>query len=113
LQIEGAHKIAALLFRSAELAISSEDSKKLALSIKNLAQFYEISPNPKTIAWFQLLTIAASIYVPRVGLIAMRKANEKRQRQQQMQMQNPVAPQGPKVQAGQPPQETPGVYKYQ
>jgi hypothetical protein len=60
----------ALILKSPAMAITDDEAKRLALALKNLAQFYSITPNPQVMAWIQLLTVAASIYGPKLMILA-------------------------------------------
>jgi hypothetical protein len=61
----------ALVLKAPTFAITEDESKRLALALKNLAQHYNFGPmNPQLLAWIQLVTVAASIYGPKLMMLA-------------------------------------------
>jgi len=85
-QLEGAHKIVALLTGKHELVISKEESEALSSAITELMSQYTIEVNAKTAAYLQLLSVAGMIYGPRAYLIwAAAKERKEAQKQQPQQ----------------------------
>lgn len=72
LQVQGVHAAAAQVLRSPELEINTAESEALATALIDISQHYNIAVNPKALAWFNLISVAAFIYVPKVGAIVER-----------------------------------------
>lgn len=111
--------MAALVLKAPALVISATEAQQLAAALRNLSQYYNVVPNPKIMAWFQLLAVCAAVYGPRVAMMAMQA---KRAREDKARgfapMGNPAAngatnpqPQNRDPQPGPVPMQ--GVYKFQ
>lgn len=112
--------MAALMLRSPELVISKDEATKLAEALRNLMQYYSITPDPRVMAWLQLIGVAAVIYGPRAVLMSQRARAARAQRERgavppSMSVVNPTeAPQANRVPgAFESPPPPPGVFKFQ
>ena len=114
--------MAALVLKAPQVAINADEAMKLAAALKNLSQFYNITPNPQVMAWLQLVGVATAVYGPRVAVtIAMRKqamANSRANMQRSNDTANsapiPQPAAGSKVPgAFEAPPPMQGVYKFQ
>lgn len=56
-----------------EIELSAEESRKLTRAIKNVAQHYRYSVDPKKLALFQLLAVSGGVYGPRLMAIYRKK----------------------------------------
>lgn len=65
-----------------ELALDADESKALAGAINEVASHYDITPDPKVVAWAGLIGVCASIYGPRVAAYKMRTATEKKDKKE-------------------------------
>ena len=74
----------ALVTKNPIFVISSDEAMRLAAALKNLAQFYNMTPNPQVMAWIQLFAVAAAIYGPKLMLVAAQ------QRAQRAAAANPI-----------------------
>lgn len=79
----------ALITKEPAWAISNDDAQKLAVSIKNVAQYHSVSVDPKYMAYGQLALTAGAIYVPRALIINAKKSQAKKEAQQAQVMQAP------------------------
>ena len=74
-QVVGAHLIACKLSGNPLWQIKQSESESLVNSICDIMEMYDISPDPKTMAWAQLITVCTTVYAPRViGTIQLKKA---------------------------------------
>ena len=96
-----------------------EQAAKLAEALRNIAQYYNFAPDPRVMAWVQLLSVAAVIYGPRIVMVAQ---HSKAQRAQQsrgavppnMSVVTPAPPPKNSVPgAFDAPPPPAGVYKFQ
>lgn len=71
--------------------ITDDEARKLALAMQNVMAFHSINVNPQILAYVQLVAIAATIYGPRLMLIAAQK--------KQQQARGPIPESPMKVQA--------------
>lgn len=76
--IYGAHALMAVGLKAPEMIISEEEAKRLAGPILELQKYYKIPFDPKWAAWFQLITVAGAVYLPRMGRIASRARQQKK-----------------------------------
>lgn len=108
----------ALLLKSPHFAISADESKRLALALKNLASHYNITPNPQVMAWVQLVGVGIAIYGPRIGF-SLAQAKQRQAAQANQVTRSPVnfpttaAPVSPSADTTPGPQNPPGIYKFQ
>ncbi|WWT37957.1 assembly protein [Enterobacteria phage PRDcanary] len=72
------HMMAASALKVEELALDEKEAEALAGAVQEVASHYDISPDPKVMAWAGLIGVCASIYGPRVAAYKMRKAADKR-----------------------------------
>jgi hypothetical protein len=63
--------------KTAELALDQNESKMLAQAIADVAKFYPVAVDPKTIAWINLTMVAGMVYGPRIVAIAYKPPKEK------------------------------------
>lgn len=74
LQLQGAHKLLAMFTKQPAMQLSDDEAKKLAQAVKNVLKHHQINIAPSTLAYVQLIGVAAVIYTPRFALImAMQK----------------------------------------
>jgi len=60
-----------------ELALDSDDEKTLASAVLNVADQFDIRPDPKVEAILGLIVAAGVVYGPKVVMIRERKKEEK------------------------------------
>lgn len=68
-QLKGIHELAALYTGLPVLQLTEDESKKLAVAARDVMQYYNFMPDPKVMAWVELLGVSAVIYIPRILLI--------------------------------------------
>ena len=111
--------MAALLLRMPELVISRDEAAKLAEALRNIAQYYNFAPDPRVMAWVQLLSVAAVIYGPRIVMAAQRSKAQRAQQSRgavppNMSVVTPAPPPKNSVPgAFDAPPPPAGVYKFQ
>lgn len=69
----------AIGLKAPEFAISREEAEKLAGPIIELQKYYKVPFDPKWVAWFQLVTAAGAIYIPRAVHMGRRVQHQKQQ----------------------------------
>jgi hypothetical protein len=74
------HTSFAALSKTPELAIDEDEGRMLAAASTNVMEEFDLKPDPKTQAIVGLIIAAGTVYGPRVVMIQMRKAQEKRER---------------------------------
>ena len=65
----GAHSIIAALARCPELELEESEAKKLADKSTAVLKYYQVSLDPKKLAWLQLGMCAVEVYGPRALII--------------------------------------------
>ena len=75
-QIQGIHQIGAMVSGIPEFAISGPEAETLAVAVEGVAREYDLSIDGKTGAALQLAFACASVYGPRVFVIAKRRRAE-------------------------------------
>lgn len=75
--INGFHIALAAFTKAEELQLEDSESEALAKSVWNVAQQFDMSPDPRIIAIGGLIATAAQIYGPRIYVIADRRKKEK------------------------------------
>lgn len=60
-----------------EMELDKDESAALGLAIENVAQHYDITPDPKVMAWVGLIGTCATIYGPRAAAWRLRIGMEK------------------------------------
>ena len=83
------HAIAAAGLKTPELELDDSEAKLLAQAATSVADHYNVTVDPKIVAWVGLIGVAGSIYGPRLATIKMRKDMEQRNKQQPQQNQAP------------------------
>lgn len=78
-QITGIHQMIALFTKQADLAITPQEGKMLALAIIDVSQQYAVNINPKTLAWFNLFGAAAAIYAPKAIKFVLTQPRKQKQ----------------------------------
>lgn len=63
-----------------ELKLSPEESKQLANAVAEVNQHYNVSIDPKVMAWVGLSTTCVSIYAPRIASYKIRASFEEKKR---------------------------------
>lgn len=84
----------ALFLKNPIWQISADDSKKLAVSIKNVAQYHSVSIDPKYAAYASLAVTAFSIYAPRLAIINAQRKEAKKEAELSQQLNNAPVAQG-------------------
>ncbi len=74
------HTMGAALFAIPELSLEQKEAAQLAEAIQNVAAFYDIPADPKTIAWVNLATTGMAIYGTRAFAYRNRMMFERRAR---------------------------------
>lgn len=83
-QLQGVHKLAAMLSKNPIWEITDDESKKLAQAIKGVLKHHNIPISPVMLAYLQLAGIGTVIYAPRVAiLIAVKKMQAEQAAQHQ------------------------------
>ncbi len=72
----GVHAVMATALKMPELALSPGEAEKLAVASVTVAQQYNLSFSPATVAWIQLGLVGISIYLPRGFAIGKRLRTE-------------------------------------
>ena len=76
-QLQFAHRAAALVFKTPELALDKDDCETLAKSLAALMREYDIALSGKTAALLGMLGACAMTYGPVFMLVKERKAKER------------------------------------
>jgi len=77
------HEILAKAVKVDLIKIDKAEANMLAKAIGEVSKFYPVKVDPKLAAWTNLVTVAASIYGPRVAVARMvAKAERDRARQE-------------------------------
>lgn len=74
-----------------ELQIDDAESKALAAAVAGVAAHYNVTADPKTIAWVNLASALGMVYGPRVAAIRMRRKFDKPPKPVQKEMPQNVA----------------------
>lgn len=77
-----------------ELAIDQQESRAIADASAKVAEFYDMTADPKIIAWCNLAMVLGTTYGTRIIAINMRKKSERQKRGEK------VTPIRPNVNAG-------------
>jgi hypothetical protein len=85
-QLQAGHAMLALLTKNPMLAITEDESVRLANAIKAVLVFHNMSVNPKMAAYGELAIACVMIYGSRLGMMAMQKKQQKAQEAKIMQM---------------------------
>lgn len=67
------HMMMAAAFSAPEMMLDDKESKELSTAIANVAQHYDTSIAPETLAWINLGAVGVSIYGTRAIAILHRK----------------------------------------
>lgn len=59
-----------------ELAISEDEAHNLTEAIQNVAQYYDMTADPKAVAWFELIVCLGGIYGTRFVAIRRNKKSK-------------------------------------
>lgn len=68
----GLHAVMATALKMPELAINQDEAAKLAAASIAVAQQYDLTFSPATVAWVQLGLVGVSVYLPRGFAIGKR-----------------------------------------
>lgn len=90
MQIVVLHAVLSKVAKAPELAISMEDARALAKSIKEMLKHYSVNVSAKQLAMYQLLGTAAMVYGPRAFAIASRKGKEREAQREAMRRNQSV-----------------------
>lgn len=63
--LQGVHLFAAVSLSTPELNLDEAEAEKLTNAIANVAQYYDVTADPKTLAWWNLACVAGGIYFTR------------------------------------------------
>ena len=74
--------MAASALKVDELALDEEEAKVLGDAVNEVASHYDITPDPKIMAWAGLIGVCASVYGPRVMAYKIRTASDKKDRKE-------------------------------
>lgn len=72
-----AHMMAAAAFAVPELALDKTESEELSKAIANVAQYYDTTVAPETLAWINLGAVAVSIYGTRAFVLLSKRGEKK------------------------------------
>lgn len=79
-----------------ELTLTPDESKRLADAINEVNKHYDISVDPKVMAWVALGTTMTSIYAPRIGAYKIKQMAESKKKKEklpeQVQVQEGLQP---------------------
>lgn len=92
------HAMAAGFIGAQELNIDDDESKTLAAAVAGVAAHYNVTANPKTVAWVNLATALGMVYGPRVAAIRLRRAAGRKDTA--AKKSSPIKADGPSVVAG-------------
>ena len=73
----GLHALAAMQFRTPELAISEDEGKAFMKAAQNVARHYSVETTQKTLDWIAFIGTGAGIYGTRIAAIGMRRRGER------------------------------------
>ncbi|WWT38267.1 assembly protein [Enterobacteria phage PRDfuchsia] len=97
------HLMASSALKVEELALDEKEAEALAGAVQEVASHYDITPDPKIMAWAGLFGVCASIYGPRIAAYKMRAASEKRDKKEA------AKPMAQKVQEAKPTEHDPAA----
>lgn len=86
------HGMLAGVTRVPELKLDDAESKQLASAIAEVAKHYDLTADPKMVAWTNLAMTAGAIYGTRMVAIGMRKKTEAKKSQPKPAPENNVFP---------------------
>jgi hypothetical protein len=76
------HELMALGTGIGIMRLDEKEAKGLATAVSNLAAQYDMVLDPRTVAWINLLGVAASIYGPRILMIKAAQSMARQQAEQ-------------------------------
>lgn len=65
-----------MLTGAKEFAITEDEAKTLATAVANVAEHYNVNPDPKIAAWVNLFTVLAAMYGTRAFAYKIRRVAE-------------------------------------
>ncbi len=68
-----------IILATPEIAITPDESKALAKATANVAQYYDVTAAPETMAWINLAAVMAGVYGSKAFAIYGRKKREKKE----------------------------------
>lgn len=71
----------AMLLASPEVAISQDESKAISKAVVNVAQYYDLTADPKMLAWANLTFVLAGVYGSKAFAIYGRKKRERHEKE--------------------------------
>lgn len=77
-----AHAMLAGITRTPELALDQGEAKTIAEATSKVAELYDVTADPKTIAWSNLIMTLGMVYGTRIVAINMRRKDERKKRAQ-------------------------------
>lgn len=89
-----AHAMLAGITKIPELEIDVKESQAIADATAKLAEFYDLTADPKIIAWANLCMILGTTYGTRIITINMRRRNERIKRRDKVVPINPTVAMG-------------------
>lgn len=84
----------ALFLKNPIWQISADDSKKLAVGVKNIAQYHSVSIDPRYAAYGSLALTAFAIYVPRIAIVNQQRKEAAKEAKLSQALNNVPATQG-------------------
>lgn len=78
----GIHTMGAIFLAAPELALSEAEAHEVAKATVNVAQYYDLTADPKTLAWVNFGFVMAGIYGSKAFVIYARKKKERAERPQ-------------------------------
>lgn len=80
-QLAMAHRILGYVTGMPELSIQDEEAGRLASAIGDLVDHYGLTVTKPLVLWVNLLTVAGTIYVPRIIVIRHKRAEARKAQQ--------------------------------
>ncbi len=74
----GVHTMGAILLASPEIAITEAEAHAVAQASVNVAQYYDLTADPKTLAWINFGFVMAGVYGSKAFAIYGRKKRERK-----------------------------------
>jgi hypothetical protein len=87
-QIKGVHLGLAMLLKNPIFQLQENESEDLAVAIKEVLQYHEITINPRLMAYGELIAVSAAIYAPRI-IISINSSAKNKAQKQVMEKVNP------------------------
>jgi hypothetical protein len=71
------HTMAAMAFKTPELALDGEEAKMLAIATANVAKYYPTVIDERQVAWGNLIIVLIGVYGTRIAAVGMRRKRDR------------------------------------